>query len=165
VLENKKNQQLEHDEDLEEDHDDQEEDEEMEQILDDMDDCEEQMKSAVYSTEYTANDYAAEKELECEKLKKTVEKMRWDINDLEESRFQARADSAYFENMKEEYFIQCYKNSQDIQQYKYEIEYYQEENSKLLQERMELTSELAHFKELLAQYEPDVKKQNKDLYH
>ena len=161
VLENKANNQLEDEDEEQLEDGEQLEDEEMEQILDQMDACEDSR----YYTEYKAIDYAAEKALECEKLQKTVEKMRWQIKDLEESRMEARKNARFFEDLKEEYYIQCRQNKDDLTLYQYENDHYRQQNSELLQERMELTAELAHFKELLAQYEPDVKKQNKNLYH
>jgi hypothetical protein len=157
VLENKKNLQLEDEYE--------QEDEELEQILNEMDDCEEQMIASVYSKEYTANDYAAEKTMECEQLRKKIEKQRRQIKDLEDSRFQAREDAAFFEAKSEEQYIKYLQNRKDMEDYIYINESLDVQNRMLLQERIELATELAHFKEVLAQYEPDVKKQNKELYH
>ena len=131
---------------LEEEHEDkdkdEEEDEELNTILDQMDEASEIIPEA--TTELVSSDYVERLELDNQNLK----------NNLKE-----KTDSYRRARVSEEFLLQ------EQSAWKTTSEMYIHLIKDLEQERMELQSELAHMKELLAQYQPDIRYQNKELYH
>ena len=125
-----------------EDEEDEEEDEELNTILDQMDETSELIPEA--TTNLVSSDYVERLELDNQKLK-TILKEKTDLY--------RRA------KVSEEFLLQ----KQSV--WERTSEKYIHLIKDLEQQRVELQMELAHTKELLAQYEPDVRFQNKELNH
>jgi hypothetical protein len=123
-----------------EDEDEDEEDIEMSTLLDQMDEVAEFIPEE--TTELVSADYVNILELENMRLKIHLEDETVALTRLQKStRTLIKKKEALVES--------------DI--------YFREQILKMEQERMELQMELAHMKELLKQYEPDVRRQNKEL--
>lgn len=119
-----------------------EEDEELNNILDQVDEVSQLIPEA--TTELVSSDYVERLELDNQNLK----------NNLKE-----KTDSYRRARVSEEFLLQ------EQSAWKTTSEMYIHLIKDLEQERMEIQCELAHIKEILAQYEPDVRYQNKELYH
>jgi hypothetical protein len=123
-----------------EEEDEDEEDIEMSTLLDQMDEVAEFIPEE--TTELVSADYVNILELENQRLKIHLESETAELKQLRKiTRALIKSKDVLLES--------------DI--------YFREQIVNMEQERMELQTELAHMKELLKQYEPDVRRQNKEL--
>ena len=169
VLENKSNRVV---------FDEQEEENELDEILDQMEECEQYMQQIPSDEQFNgytaivALDYVLELERDRDMLMKVNKKQVNTIEDLEDDRFRHSRDSQFFEGERDHYLMMCNDLEQDnkelmcIKQDMYEKnEYLEHENRLLMDERISLSHEVAYLRELLAQYEPSEKNQDKEMYH
>ena len=173
VLENKSNRLI---------FDEQDEDNEFDEILDQMEDCEQYMLQIPSDedfnkyTTHVSSDYALKLELELERelklLVKINKKQEKKIKDLEESRFRAREECLFFEAENEHYIMLCNDLKRDNKELLYnkkymeeKMEFLEKENRLLLDERLCVSNQVAYLKEVLTQYEPNEKNQDKEMYH
>ena len=158
--------------------DEQEEDNEFDEILDQMEDCEQYMQQIPSDedfndfTKFIATDYALKLERENARLEKVIKKQINKIDDLEDSRLRYRNDILFFEGDRDHYLMMCRDLEQDKAELLYsnrymeeKMEFLERENKILLDERICLSNQVAYLKEVLAQYEPNEKNQDKEMYH
>ena len=158
--------------------DEQEEDNELDEILDQMEDCEQYMQQIPSDedfndfTKFIATDYALKLERENARLEKVIKKQINKIDDLEESRLRYRNDILFFEGDRDHYLMMCRDLEQDKAELLYsnrymeeKMEFLERENKLLLDDRVCLSNQVAYLKEVLAQYEPNEKNQDKEMYH
>ena len=169
VLENKRNRVV---------FDEQAEENELDEILDQMEECEQYMQQIPSDedfnkyTEFVTSDYALKLERENARLEKVIKKQTNKIDDLGESRLRARNESLFFEAERDHYLNRCKDLEQDKAELLYsnrymeeKLEFLERENRLLIDDRVSLSHEVAYLKELLAQYEPNEKNQDKEMYH
>jgi hypothetical protein len=158
--------------------DEQEEDNEFDEILDQMEECEQYMQQIPSDedfndfTKFIATDYALKLERENARLEKVIKKQINKIEDLEESRLRYRNDILFFEGDRDHYLMMCRDLEQDKAELLYsnrymeeKMEFLERENKLLLDDRVCLSNQVAYLKEVLAQYEPNEKNQDNEMYH
>jgi len=113
-----------------------------------------------------------EQESELQRLSNQIIRLRQEVERLEDANFIQRQDIIILENDCNIYRHHLMREKEENEMYKrhakrqeYENEELKIQNNALINDRVDLYCELCHVKEVLAQYEPDIRKQNKELYH
>jgi glutamate/tyrosine decarboxylase-like PLP-dependent enzyme len=170
VLENKSNRVV---------FDEQEEENELDEILDQMEECEQYMQQIPSDEQFNgytaivALDYVLELERDRDMLMKVNKKQVNTIEDLEHARFRHSCDSQFFERERDHYLMVCDELKECIDELTQSnnkswvkwADHLEHENRLLTDDKISLSHEVAYLRELLAQYEPSEKNQDKEMYH